>query len=190
MRRLIICAAAVALAGASALAQTQKPQPARQQAQKPAAQQPAAEQPQRPTRTETRAFDNWSVNCAEFEKPRATRCSASLQVVQQQTKQVIFGWTISMADDKKLVGALVTPTGVLIDPGIELKLGKAKARKVGYTSCMQRQCAGTIAVDEALVREATQADGAEATIQAVDGRTIRFTFPVKGIDRAVAQLRR
>jgi hypothetical protein len=42
----------------------------------------------------------------------------------------------------------------------------------------------------AIVKEAAASGQAEATIQAVDGRSIKFTFPVKGVDRAVAHLRK
>ena len=199
MKSLTLCAAFLITGLVPALSQTQQNQPNRPPA-RPAQHAPAAQQqqpapqeqqaPPRPVRTETLNFDNWSVNCAEFENPRATRCSATLRVVQQPSNQVIFAWTISVAADKKLTSALVTPTGVQILPGIDLALGKAKPRKVAYTSCTQQQCAGTLVIDEAIVREASQAESADATIQSVDGRSIKFTFPVKGVDRAVAQLRK
>lgn len=208
MIRTAFGAVFVSLLCGVAFAQTQNqqrpPQSNRTQAQQPAAaQKPAATPPkdeaqpatqpaaeQRPVRTETRNFDSWSVSCAEFENPATTRCAATLQVVPQDSKQVVFAWTIAVGDDKKLVSSLITPTGVQLMPGIELKLGKANARKVAYTSCTPRQCAGAIQVDELLVKDATQAGAAEAAIQMVDGRTIRFNFPVKGLDAAVAQLRK
>lgn len=206
MIRTAFGAVFVSLLCGAAFAQTQNqqrpPQGNRTQTQQPAT-PPAAAQPKeqaepaaqpaaepRPIRTETRNFDSWSVSCAEFENPKTTRCAATLQVVPQDIKQVVFAWTIAVGDDKKLVSSLITPTGVQLTPGIELKLGKANARKVAFTSCTPRQCAGSIQVDESLVKDATQAGAAEAAIQMVDGRTIRFNFPVKGLDAAVAQLRK
>lgn len=150
---------------------------------------PTQQQP-KPVRSEIRHFDNWSLRCVEYEKPKETRCSASLTVAQQKSKQIVFAWNVALADEKKLVGTLVTPTGVLIEHGIELKLGKARTHKIPFMSCTPNQCAGTMAMDEAIVREATRAEKAEATIRSIDGRTIRFAFPVKGFERAVAQLRK
>lgn len=194
MNRLALYAAFLLAGIVPVAAQTPPTRPPARPAQQqtPAAQHPAQEQqaPPRPVRTETFNFDNWTVSCAEFEAPQPRRCAATLRVVQEQSKQVIFAWTISVAGDKKLTGALVTPTGVQILPGIDLTLGKAKPRKVAYTSCTPQQCAGILPVDEAIVRDAGQSDNAEATIQMVDGRSIKFTFPVKGIDKAVAQLRK
>jgi invasion protein IalB len=192
MRRTVLCLSLASIAAGQAYAQQRQPaRPAPQptQAQQQQQQQQPAE-PQRPTRTETRSFDNWSVSCAEFEKPQTTRCSATLQVVPEKSNQVVFAWTIAFGDDKRLTGTLITPTGVQIAPGVELKLGKAGVRKVAFSACTPRQCVGVFPVDESLVKETMQTENAEAIIQAVDGRTIRFTFPIKGIDRAVAQLRR
>lgn len=194
MTRPAICLLIVLGSCTGAWAQQQPRQPARPAQNAPAQQQEAPQPPQpsegqRPVRTETRTFDYWSVNCAEFENPKTTRCAATLQVVQQKTNQVIFAWTIAAGDDRKLVGSIVTPSGVLITPGIEMKLGKANVRRVGFTSCAPNQCVGTVAIDDAIAREGAQAETAEATVRSLDGRAVTFTFPMKGMDRAVAQLR-
>lgn len=166
-----------------------KPSPA-QSAQ--ATPQPAAPaQPPAPTRTEIQNFDNWSVTCNEFAEPaKRTVCSASLQVVQGQSRQVVFVWSVGVTPDKKIAGAIVTPTGVILASGIQLKLGNGGVRKVSYATCEPARCTASVAMDDAFIKEAGVAASAEATIQAVDGRNIKFSFPMKGLDKAVAALRR
>jgi invasion protein IalB len=171
---------ALASAGAAHAQQRQQQQQQQQQQQAPAA----------PQRTEILSFDNWSVTCAEFEGAKRPSCNATLRVTQGKSRQVVFAWTIATAGNAKLSSALVTPTGVRVDQGIEIRFGKGKPRKVGYTTCDAQRCTGALTMDEAIVKEAAASGQAEATIQAVDGRSIKFTFPVKGVDRAVAHLRK
>src|SRR5262249_32698340 len=59
--------------------------------------------PQIPTRTEILNFENWAVTCNEFADPRARRCSALLQILQQNTNQVVFTWTVAMDERRQLV---------------------------------------------------------------------------------------
>src|SRR5262249_25219391 len=47
--------------------------------------------PQVPTRTEILNFENWAVTCNEFaDGPKTRRCSALLQILQQNTNQIVF----------------------------------------------------------------------------------------------------
>src|SRR5262249_4757132 len=83
--------------------------------------QPVAAAPQVPTRVEILNFDNWAVTCNEFaDGPRTKRCSAMLHIMQQNTNQTVFTWTVGIDDKKQLVAIFQTPTGVVIAPGVEL----------------------------------------------------------------------
>lgn len=195
-------ASLVALAPVAALASgplqlaQNSPAPQRAPAAKPAsgkassktsAQTPA---PAAPTRTEILNFDNWSVTCREYAgKDKRKVCGAQLRVAQGASRRIVFVWSVG-ATGKGLEGALVTPTGVSIEPGVTLKLGAAEPRRIGYSACEPSRCVARIEVTEAVVKEAAKAETAEATIQTTDGRTIKFSFPVKGLEKAVAVLRR
>jgi invasion protein IalB len=147
--------------------------------------------PQVPTRTEILNFENWAVTCNEFaDAPRAKRCSALLQILQQNTNQIVFTWTVAMDDHKQLVAVLQTPTGVVIAPGVELKVGKSPAQKIPFASCDPGRCIATAPVDANLVREMTTSPTAEAIIQGSQGNTVQFNIQMKGFDRAYAALSR
>jgi invasion protein IalB len=153
------------------------------------AQAPAA--PQVPTRTEILNFENWVVTCNEFaDSPKAKRCSALLQILQQNTNQIVFTWTVAMDDRKQLVAVMQTPTGVVIPPGVELRVGKSPSQKIPFASCDPGRCIATTTVDANLLREMTTSPTAEAVIQGSQGNTVQFNIQLKGFDRAYAVLSR
>jgi invasion protein IalB len=162
--------------------------------QAPVAQAPASQvptPPQIPTRTEILNFENWAVTCNEFaEGPRAKRCSALLQILQQNTNQIVFTWTVALDERKQLVAVMQTPTGVVIPPGVELRVGKLPSQKIPFASCDSGRCIATTTLDANLLREMTTSPTAEAVIQGSQGNTVQFNIQLKGFDRAYAVLSR
>ncbi len=172
------------------------PQPARQaqpaQPQQPSAaqQQPAPAPPPAPVKTEILTHDNWRVTCHEFAEGKNKRvCTGVLQVVQQNSNQVIFAWTIGQDTEGRLISVFQTPTGITLTPGLELKLGKS-IRKVPFVACEQNRCTASVAMDDAFVREVTAAENAEAIVYGTNGRGVQFGIPLKGVDKAIAASRR
>jgi invasion protein IalB len=158
--------------------------------QQTAAVQPAPSTPQVPTRVEILNFENWAVTCNEFaDGPKSKRCSALLQIMQQNTNQTVFTWTVGLDEKKQLMAVMQTPTGVVIAPGIELKIGKLAPQKIAFTSCEPGRCVATLPVDANLLREMTTSPTAEAIIQGVQGNAVQFNIQMKGFDRAYAALK-
>jgi invasion protein IalB len=152
---------------------------------------PPPGQPQAMTRTEIQYFENWTVSCNEFaEGPRTRVCSALLQVVQQETNQRVFTWSVSVDNNKQMVTVLQTPTGVAITPGVELQIGKTSGHKVPFTACDTGGCLATLPMDAALVREMTTSTTAQAVIQSSQGKTVQFDIQMKGFDKALVILSR
>ena len=179
--------------------QAQTPAAAPQQPQQQQGQQTQQAQPQQqqqppaptPTRTEILNLDNWVVTCREFAEGKRKRiCSALLQITQSGTNNIVLAWTMGQDDENRMTSVLQTPTGVLIAPGAELRLGKAAPRKLAYTMCDNGRCTVTSPVDNTLVRDITAAGEAEVVIQAANGSNVQFKFPLKGFDRAYAEISR
>jgi invasion protein IalB len=152
-----------------------------------------------PEHTEAWQFDNWLVTCQEFaDAPKKRVCNAVLRAQTSGNSPVVFTWTMYINDKKQFVGVLQTPPGVLLSPGIEMELGSTKDAKKQtrgpkykfvYESCGPSWCAATLNFDDALIREAMSAGAANVLIQSSDGSTVRFDFPIKGFDKAYAQLK-
>jgi invasion protein IalB len=150
--------------------------------------QPAAPPPI-PTRTEILNFENWVVTCNEYaEGPRTRVCSALLQIAQQNTNQIVFAWTIAVDNSKQMVTIMQTPTGVIIPPGVELRVGKIPPHKIPFASCDTGRCVATLPMDANLLREMTTVPTAEAIIQGSQGNTLQFNIQMKGFDKAYAVL--
>ena len=144
-----------------------------------------------PTRTEILNFENWAVTCNEFaDGPRTRKCSALLHILQQNTNQTVFTWTVAVDDRKQLVSVMQTPTGVVIPPGVELRVGKFPPQKIPFASCDTGRCVATMNMDANLLREMTTSPTAEAVIQSAQGNTVQFNIQMKGFDRAYAALSR
>lgn len=155
------------------------------------AQQSAA--PSLSRRTEIISIDNWRVTCQDGETVGAKRsCSAELQIVQampNQPPRTIFTWIMGMREGKP-VSVLQMPTGVLIGPGVEMKLGARPPRKFAFSLCQPGFCEAAVPLDDALIREISSAEALEVTIFAVDGRGVKFSIQPKGFDRALAEVRK
>ncbi len=146
---------------------------------------------QLPTRTEILNFENWVVTCNEFaEGPRKRVCSALLQIAQQNTNQTVFTWAVGIDNNKQMVTVIQTPTGVVIPPGVELKVGKLPPQKVPFASCDTGRCVASMPMDANLLREMTTVQSAEAIIQGTAGNTVTFNIQMKGFDKAYAVLSR
>jgi invasion protein IalB len=142
-------------------------------------------------RTETIAIEGWTVTCREVEGAKRA-CSAELRVLQQDANnqpRVIFNWVLGLNEGKPLT-FLQVPTGVLIQPGIEIKIASKDIRKVPYTLCDQVKCEAVVAMDEAFIKDISAAAITDIIIQAVDGRSLTFGMNTKGFDRALAEIRR
>lgn len=170
---------------APAAAQAQPSQAKPAQAGQPAA-APAQPAPPQPQRTEILPYDNWTLTCQDFaEGPNRRVCSATLRV-QNQSNQVLFAWTVGLNAEKKLVSVFQVPSGVLVEPGVQLKLAGGAQRKIPFVACEPGRCEATLAMDDRLIREVTASESVEATVQGTNGKGVQFKFPVKGFDRAVA----
>jgi invasion protein IalB len=166
------------------------PRPPAPAPEAPAAQGQTTPPPPAPQRTEITRFDNWVVTCNDFtEGPKKRVCSAQINVQQQGTNQVIMTWSVFVNDAKQFVTALLTPTGIMIAPGVDLQPEKGAKRKINYESCDNGRCTAAVTMDAAMIREVSAASSAQVSITAINGNTVQFNIPIKGFDKAYAHLR-
>jgi invasion protein IalB len=171
------------LCAAGALAQAQKPPPPQTTVAPPAAS----------GRTEILNYDNWTVTCRDGRDAKEKRlCSAELTIFQEANGQrrAVFIWVIGHNRDGALATAMRFLTGVTIAPGLELKLADKPSRKLPITTCEPAYCEASMALDDALLRDAQAVQQAEAVVTASDGRQVVFTINMKGFAQAVAAVRR
>ena len=141
------------------------------------------------TRSETTKSDNWLLTCVEFASgSRKRACTARLQINQKDSTNTVFIWEIGSTAERKVLSVMQFPSGVLIEPGLELQVGKSPARKFGYTSCEPSRCVVSFAVDERLMKDIAATPKVDAVVKAVNGSTITFQIETAGLDKVYPQI--
>src|SRR5215471_153084 len=137
--------------------------------------------------TKVGTYGSWEVRC---QNNAAKTCAAWLDIVNQQSKQVMMSWIVGPDGKGALETVFQTPTGVRVSAGLDVKLGNSSARHINYISCLPRQCTAGAPLDETFIKDAIAAQKAEVTLYAPDGKGINFGIPVAGLDKAVAALKK
>lgn len=142
-------------------------------------------------RSETIVDDNWTVTCALTDQSGAKKqCSAILRIAQADkngAQRIVFFWVLGRHEGK-LESIISVPTGVQIQPGIEVKIGDKETRKLGYSVCQPDHCEAVLPLDDVMVKSLGAAQTTEITIAAVNGATAKFTVNMKGFSQALADV--
>jgi invasion protein IalB len=166
------------------------PAPVVGQTAQPADKAPAPE-PAKIRRAETIVDDNWTVTCALTDQSGAKKqCSAVLRIAQADkngAQRVVFSWVLGRQENK-LESVFSVPPGVLIQPGVEVKIGEKETRKLVYSLCQPDHCESVLPLDEVMVKGLSAASTAEVTIALVNGASAKFTVNMKGFAQALADL--
>jgi len=145
-------------------------------------------------RIESKAVEAWQVTCSLAKDGKQSTCVAILKVTQQMTAKsekdkpqetVVMLWQIGKGQNGNLVSTIQTPTGVVIKPGVQLKLASAQAVTLPYVSCDRQACFAGLEMDDNLLKQAAVAQKVDIALQAIDGRVYTYSFSPKGIDKAI-----
>jgi invasion protein IalB len=99
----------------------------------------------------------------------------------------VFSWVLGRQDGK-LESVFSVPSGVLIQPGVEVKIGEKETRKLVYSLCQPDHCESVLPPDDLMVKSLSAASATEVTIYAVNGSSAKFTVNMKGFTQALADL--
>ena len=94
----------------------------------------------------------WVVTCPVNKDPAGPRCSAKMNMVDKKRNVEVMSWTLGFSRDGKFLMEVITPSDVLIQPGLAFALDNSKNTRVPYFSCglagcMSRQTMSAAAVD-------------------------------------------
>jgi len=133
-------------------------------------------------------FGSWEARCATPPGRTAQICTAVLQVVNNQNKNVLMSWIVGPDDKGALQTVFQTPTGVMIGNGVDVKVDNAAVRKISFQACGPQQCTATGPMNDAFIKEISGADKANITLTAANGQALNFGIPVGGFDKALAAI--
>ncbi len=122
------------------------PAPVLAQTAQPADKTPPAE-PAKIRRSETIVDDNWTVTCALTDQSGAKKqCSGVLRIAQTDKNGT------QRRQDGKLESVFSVPSGVLVQPGVEVKIGDKETRKLVYSLCQPDHCESVLPLDDVMVK--------------------------------------
>jgi invasion protein IalB len=112
-----------------------------------------------------------------------------LKITQNQNnvQRVVFTWLIGVQDGKA-ISMISVPPGIMIDPGVAVKIGAIEVSKYSYALCQPDYCVAIVPLDDAIVKQLTTAPTAEVSVVAVNGSTVKFTVNLYGFGQALAEL--
>jgi invasion protein IalB len=86
----------------------------------------------------------------------------------------------------KPISVLSMPTGVLIGPGVQVKIGSGQPKKYNYSLCAPDHCEAIIPMDASVVADLKRSETTEVSVVGINGQGVKFTVNMNGFDRAFA----
>ena len=148
---------------------------------------PAA--PATTTTTRTR-HGGWTVTCRVGGDPAQKRCSAEFRVVSKENNNaLVLAWLLGRNAEGKLLAEFVTPTDILIRPGVAVSFDDGKALRAEFVSCTSRQgCRASMELTPKITRELKSAAKAKVGFTLLNGKVMEVGVEIPGVDLALADL--
>ncbi len=141
------------------------------------------------TTTITTTRGGWTVTCNQAGDPPVKTCSAEFRVVGGDKKQTVLIWLIGRNKEGRLLAEFVTPSDILIKPGVAVTLDDGKPVQAEYISCTARQgCRASMELTPKIVRDLQAAAKAKIGITLLNGKVMDVQFEVTGTDLALADI--
>jgi invasion protein IalB len=131
-------------------------------------------------------YQDWRLICpARSEKDG--HCRMTQDVVDSQSGQSVASVSIvnEVGKDKKVSKVLVVnvPLGVLLDPGVGLKLGN-DTKTYPYKTCLEGGCVAVVPADDALESMIADTSDASINVARLDNKVVPLPFSTKGFAEA------
>jgi len=149
------------------------------------AEEPAAAAAAAPAWNVVGTFGAWEVRCPRDEGS-GRPCSAVLEVMESESRRVLLAWTFTVASDGKTVAVFYTPTGVRIQPGVEVEIdGAAPLFRLPFVGCRSEGCNAEGVLTPELLTRVRAGAKARVSIINLEGRAFNFEIPITGLADAL-----
>jgi invasion protein IalB len=138
--------------------------------------------------TTTANYDGWVVTCVSTNASKGEACSANFRLADKEKKNILMTWLVGFNNKQVMMSELVTPTNVLIAPGVELIIGEAKPIKILYNACGTRGCKSSFPMSKKVQASFAKAKKVSVKFVRLDGRAVSFGLAFQGFGRAYRDL--
>lgn len=149
---------------------------------------------------ETKTYDNWTYRCEappqdqDQNKDAAAQgnkkqCAILQNLVLKQGGQTVMRVIVALAPEQNQPFALFTlPLGVILPPGVALKIDEAEPLQFPYEICQPDGCKAVLKLDDATIDKLKKGSKAEVTFHGAGRRAVNVPLSLKGFGAAFAAL--
>jgi len=138
--------------------------------------------------TTTTTYEGWTVTCTQAEGAEEKSCSANFRIVNQQNNQNVLVWLFGRNAKGEPLSEFLTLTDILIKPGLAVSLDGGKPVNAEFISCGTGGCRAAMMLDDKVISRMKAAKSVNIDMTRIDGQVIQFSFPIPGIEPALADV--
>ena len=132
---------------------------------------------------------DWVTRCETPPGAEHEQCAIVLSVVDQERPNLILVVIVlNTADRKARLMRVIAPLGVLLPPGVSLRIDNAEAGRLSFLQCLPNGCVAQLAMDEALIGKLKNGKTATLGVFQTPEEGVGVQAPLAGFKEAYEQL--
>ncbi len=132
---------------------------------------------------------DWVTRCETPPGAAHEQCAIVLSVVDQERPNLILVVIVlNTADRKARLMRVIAPLGVLLPPGVSLRIDNAEAGRLSFLQCLPNGCVAQLAMDEALIDKLKSGKTATLGVFQTPEEGVGVPAPLAGFKEAYEQL--
>ena len=132
---------------------------------------------------------DWVTRCETPPGAAHEQCAIVLSVVDQDRPNLILVVIVlNTADRKTRLMRVIAPLGVLLPPGVSLRIDNAEAGRLSFLQCLPNGCVGQLAMDQTLIDKLKTGKTATLGIFQTPEEGVGVQAPLAGFKEAYEQL--
>lgn len=134
-------------------------------------------------------FDAWTVHCVPATDTLPRRCEMVQAIGDKQTQREILLMAVGYPDGgTRPLAWLVVPLGVLLPPGLGLKIDGGEPRGLPIRSCDSRGCATPWQLTDEEIAALKQGQELIVIVHDIEGKKLGLPVSLKGFTAAFSRL--
>jgi len=132
---------------------------------------------------------DWVTRCETPAGASHEQCAIVLSVVDQDRPNlVLVVIVLNTADRKARLMRVIAPLGVLLPPGVSLRIDDADSGRLSFLQCLPNGCVAQLAMDDALLDKLKHGKTATLGIFQTPEQGVGMQAPLAGFKEAYEQL--
>ena len=132
---------------------------------------------------------DWATRCETPPGAEHEQCAIVMSVVDQDRPNLILIIIVlNTADRKARLMRVIAPLGVLLPPGVSLRIDEADAGRLSFLQCLPNGCVAQLAMDDALIQKLENGKTATLGIFQTPEQGVGMQAPLAGFKEAYQQL--